>query len=358
MVALSSLQTSLHSSANTHHIPFSSCKLTSPFLLYFRHLHGTPTRSQASKSNGIFAYMEEKNSISNFANKVIGSLPVVGLVARILSDEGGVGSDFIDFAEFRRRVGKKCSINDSRAFYEFKDRRGRAGDPLYVLLCCWLAAVGAGLLKSEEILEGVARLRISNDIEFEEQNFIAMMNEAREKRAKLRAPVPSIPMEVRAEKALEAIYFGQPQIESIINEKAKKVAEGTDEIKIPEPMPLSKEAVQMQMKDLQFLRQGDEKSGRGAKVDIGYRSNELIQIGQQLGGFRTTNGWIGCPSTIVDSDLYGNWRDAQCSNHGKCITVRRGRHNDGIGRLKTEDGGRSNSQGEAASYGDRQSNSR
>lgn len=49
-----------------------------------------------------------------------------------------------------------------------------------MLLCCWLAAVGAGLLKSEEILEGVARLRLSNDIEFEEQNFIAMMNEARE----------------------------------------------------------------------------------------------------------------------------------------------------------------------------------
>lgn len=49
-----------------------------------------------------------------------------------------------------------------------------------MLLCCWLAAVGAGLLKSEEILEGVARLRISNDIEFEEENFIAMMNESRE----------------------------------------------------------------------------------------------------------------------------------------------------------------------------------
>lgn len=51
-----------------------------------------------------------------------------------------------------------------------------------MLLCCWLAAVGAGLLKSEEILVGVARLRISNDIEFEEQTFIALMNEAREVR--------------------------------------------------------------------------------------------------------------------------------------------------------------------------------
>lgn len=51
---------------------------------------------------------------------------------------------------------------------------------MYVLLCCWLAAVGAGLLKSEEILEGVARLRISNDIEFEEETFLASMNEAKE----------------------------------------------------------------------------------------------------------------------------------------------------------------------------------
>lgn len=56
----------------------------------------------------------------------------------------------------------------------------QAGDPLYVLLCCWLAAVGAGLVKSEDILEGVARLRISNDIEFEEENFVAIMNDAKE----------------------------------------------------------------------------------------------------------------------------------------------------------------------------------
>ena len=57
---------------------------------------------------------------------------------------------------------------------------GQPGDPFYVLLCCWLAAIGAGLLKTEEILEGVARLRISNDIEFEEETFIDMMRAARE----------------------------------------------------------------------------------------------------------------------------------------------------------------------------------
>ncbi|KAF5740366.1 hypothetical protein HS088_TW11G00434 [Tripterygium wilfordii] len=260
----------------------------SPLLLHFHKLYCNPKRtSRTQRSYGplsVRAYMENQNSISSFANKVIGALPVIGLVARIFSDEGGVGGDIIDFAEFRRRVGKNCTVNDSRAFYEFQERRGRAGEPLYVLLSCWLAAVGAGLLKSEEILEGVARIRISNDIEFEEQTFIALMNEAREKRARLNVPTPAVPLEVRAEKALDAIHvccFGKDQIEEkdeellcimltavfpsvkqseierIIKDKATKIAEGRDEINIPEPTPLPKEAVQMQMKDLQFLKQNE-----------------------------------------------------------------------------------------------------
>ncbi|XP_016561546.2 photosystem I assembly factor PSA3, chloroplastic [Capsicum annuum] len=269
------------------------CNSISPSLVYFRRFYTFPsTRNNNNKllsnsSNGavlvVKAYMDETtNPISSFANKVIGSLPVFGLIARIVNEEGGVGGDFIDFAEFRRRIGNKCSINDSRAFYEFRDRRGRTGDPLYVLLCCWLAAVGAGLLKSEEILEGVARLSLANDIEFEEQNFIALMNEARERRAKLGAPAPKIPMEIRAEKALDAVHVccfgrdlieeedekllstmlnavfptvGQQKVESIVKEKAKRVADGTEEIKYTEPKQLSKEAVQMQMKDLEFLKQ-------------------------------------------------------------------------------------------------------
>lgn len=127
MLLVSSLQTNLHSSACTHHY----CKGSSSSLLYLRHLYGIPIRSRAANRNGnggvslVKAYMEDSNTFSGFANKVIGSLPVIGLVARILSDEGGVGGDIIDFAEFRRRVGKKCSINDSRAFYEFQDRHGR-----------------------------------------------------------------------------------------------------------------------------------------------------------------------------------------------------------------------------------------
>ncbi|KAI3716983.1 hypothetical protein L1987_68252 [Smallanthus sonchifolius] len=285
-IATTTITNPLHQDHRTHTYTLTSTPLTNS-LLYFRHLYKTPTKSNRS-SNGaavIKSYMEDSTTLSGFANKIIGALPVIGLVARILTDTGGVGGDFIDFAEFRRRVGKNSSVNDSRAFIDFQDRRGRAGDPLYVLICCWLAAVGAGLLKSEEILEGVARLRISNDIEFEEETFIAMMNEAREKRSKANVPAPAIPMEARVEKALDAIHVccfgrdaieeddeqllcimlkvvfpsvGKPEIAEMVKAKAKRVAEGGEEERYPEPKPLSKEAVQLQMKDLQFLKQNSD----------------------------------------------------------------------------------------------------
>lgn len=106
-----------------------TCKSFSPSLLHpwrrYRLRIARPTRGSNAVTFQVKAYMDDSNSISGFANKVIGSLPVIGLLARITSDEGGVGGDIIDFAEFRRRVGKKCSVNDSRAFYDFQDRRGR-----------------------------------------------------------------------------------------------------------------------------------------------------------------------------------------------------------------------------------------
>ncbi|WOL03150.1 hypothetical protein Cni_G11870 [Canna indica] len=267
---------------------FSSLLPPKPFtLLLPLRRRGFFARDAGAARSIVVGYMERKpNSISGVANKLIGALPVVGLLARILSDEGGVGDDLIDFAEFRRLVSKKCSVTDSSAFYEFKNRRGRAGDPFYVLLCCWLAAVGAGLLKSEEILEGVARLRISNDIEFEEETFFAKMTTARERRAKMKGAVPEIPMVVRVEKALEAIYIcsfgndpieeedvrllgimlnvvfpsvGKPEIDRLVTSMAEQISTG-QRTNYPEPKSLSKEAVERQMKDLEFLQQNKENS--------------------------------------------------------------------------------------------------
>jgi hypothetical protein len=67
----------------------------------------------------------DPNSPAAILGRIVGALPVVGLVARILSDDGGVGGDTVDFAEFRRRVSKKCTVMDSQAFYDFNERRGK-----------------------------------------------------------------------------------------------------------------------------------------------------------------------------------------------------------------------------------------
>lgn len=94
---------------------------------------------------------------------------------------------------------------------------------------------------------------------------------------------PTIPMELRVEKALEGIYaccfrrgvieeedeqlllvmltavfpsVDKSEIERIIKEKAIRVAEGGEEENLmTEPKRLPKEAIQMQMKDLEFLQQ-------------------------------------------------------------------------------------------------------
>ena len=97
---------------------------------------------------------------------------------------------------------------------------------------------------------------------------------------------PTVPMELRVEKAIDGIYvccFGREPIEEedqsllnvmlsavfptverstiqrIIKDKAVKVAEGSDDAdNVPELKPLSKEAVELQMKDLEYQKQNGE----------------------------------------------------------------------------------------------------
>lgn len=50
--------------------------------------------------------------------------------------------------------------------------------PQYVLLWCWASALGAGLLKSDDLLMSAARLRVSYDIQYETENLELLMDEA------------------------------------------------------------------------------------------------------------------------------------------------------------------------------------
>lgn len=133
MVVLSSTVT-----GQNHCTYIATCKPTPPSLLYLTSLY-KPSRRKP-KANGhksffVKSYREESSSISGLARKIIGAIPVVGLLARIVSDEGGVGGDIIDFAEFRRRVGNNCSVNDSRAFFDFQERRGKVYFCIRLRIC-------------------------------------------------------------------------------------------------------------------------------------------------------------------------------------------------------------------------------
>ncbi|CAM6089078.1 unnamed protein product [Calypogeia fissa] len=151
------------------------------------------------------AYLETNNPVMKFLNRVQGSLPVVGLISRLLSPEGGIGSDRIRFEEFCTRVGRNCTLQDSSAFYRIAAKYGKTAKAPFVLIWCWAAALGAGLLRSEDLLMGATRLRVSYDIQYEVENFDLLMDEATKKREKSGSSVPDVPMESRAEKALEAM---------------------------------------------------------------------------------------------------------------------------------------------------------
>ncbi len=54
----------------------------------------------------------------------------------------------------------------------------QAAKAQYVLVWCWAAALGAGLLKSDDLLMGASRLRVSYDIQYEIENLELLMDEA------------------------------------------------------------------------------------------------------------------------------------------------------------------------------------
>lgn len=173
-------------------------------------------RKEGALSCAPRAYIETPDPLYDFFNKVRGALPVVGLLSRILSDDGGVGADRIQFKEFCSRVYRSFPPDVPPAFFELEDRHGSTAKPQYVLLWCWAAALGAGLLRSEDMMLGATRLRVSFDIQYEEENFNLLMDEATKKRKLSKSPVPFVPYEARAEKALDGICkccIGESSIE-------------------------------------------------------------------------------------------------------------------------------------------------
>lgn len=93
------------------------------------------------------AYMERSsNPVADFFNRIQGSLPIVGLLSRIMSDEGGIGTDRIQLVEFCRKVERSCSQEASRAFYELSERHGQVNVSFVLFLGVYVTWIEQTLL--------------------------------------------------------------------------------------------------------------------------------------------------------------------------------------------------------------------
>ncbi|KAL4419180.1 hypothetical protein ABPG77_007770, partial [Micractinium sp. CCAP 211/92] len=114
---------------------------------------------------------------------VVGQLPIIGLVSRWASTEGGVGNDeqFASFEpeaitspgvpEFCRQVFDAAPEGFQVAVAELQDRHGKAAQRRYVLLALWMARHGAGVVPGKTIVDAARRVRVSADIEYEVDRF-------------------------------------------------------------------------------------------------------------------------------------------------------------------------------------------
>jgi len=89
------------------------------------------------------------------------ALPVVGLISRLTTPEGGIESDDPAYPEYSRTVFEAAPEGFQIAVAELQDRHGRAAQRRYILLALWMTQLGAGLVPSKLIVDSARRLRVS-----------------------------------------------------------------------------------------------------------------------------------------------------------------------------------------------------
>ena len=128
---LHSSSASIASSSSSYSYSASSSSSSSSLFLQRLQKEIQTKRSTKNSSRapsgpaGPRAFIERKDPIYDIINKVRGALPIVGLLSRIFSDDGGIGSDRIQFKEFCSLVYREFPSADvSMAFFEFEGRHG------------------------------------------------------------------------------------------------------------------------------------------------------------------------------------------------------------------------------------------
>ena len=185
-----------------------------------RPAHVSPSVFSASSSP---SSTHQDFSLGKLAKKVQGSIPVVSLVSKLLSPEGGVGSDTLSYNEYcRAKLDAAGGTDFGASLSELCDESHK--EPRTLLLLTWMAYEGDGLLPPDLARSAAARLSSTGfDYEYEIYRFEQARDEAM-KRAKGNKPQrDDARASALAEEALVACCFGASGAERVSEEMRRHV---------------------------------------------------------------------------------------------------------------------------------------
>ena len=144
--------------------------------------------------------------IGKLLKTVQGALPVVGLVSRLATPEGGIGNDDCAYPEYCRQVYEASPEGFQEAVGDLQNKYGKSAQRKYVLLCLWMVKQGTsrGLVRDSLVVDSARRVRVSQDVEFEMERFLGEYKEGLDKYAYIKDR-PGRGMGEQAEVAVDAM---------------------------------------------------------------------------------------------------------------------------------------------------------
>lgn len=180
----------------------NSCLLKRPIL---------SVRRGVARHTTVIPYAKKQDGSSNdggglgkLLKTVQGALPVVGLVSRLTSAEGGIGNDSTAYPEYCRQVYEAAPVGFQEALGDLQNAYGKSAQRRYVLLCLWMVVQGSGVVSDRLIVDSARRVRVSQDVEFEMERFLGEYKEGMDKYAYIKDR-EAAPLQEQADVAVDAM---------------------------------------------------------------------------------------------------------------------------------------------------------
>ncbi|KIZ00922.1 hypothetical protein MNEG_7037 [Monoraphidium neglectum] len=162
-------------------------------------------------------------SVKRIAKKIQGGLPVIGLLSRLASPQGGF--DELAYPEFCRSVYDRASPAYFEAVQALEKAHGKPAVHRQLLLVLWMAQLGSGAIPAKDVISGARRVRVSHDVEFEVDRFEGAREAALKKYTMMERPQGRLAEQVEvAVDALAALTLGLPEGKPIPEVDAARIA--------------------------------------------------------------------------------------------------------------------------------------